>query len=55
MVQHDKFSFTMLDGLIKCQKTFKRLERLEEHDPDYLPKNNIPTLKIGIRSVRRVF
>ncbi|KAA0042874.1 zinc finger BED domain-containing protein RICESLEEPER 2-like [Cucumis melo var. makuwa] len=28
------------DGAIKCQKTF---ERLEEHDPSYLPKDDIPT------------
>ncbi|KAA0026197.1 putative transposase [Cucumis melo var. makuwa] len=27
------------DGAIKCQKTF---ERLEEHDPSYLPKDDIP-------------
>ncbi|KAA0053135.1 zinc finger BED domain-containing protein RICESLEEPER 2-like isoform X3 [Cucumis melo var. makuwa] len=33
-------TFTMLDGAIKCQKTF---ERLEEHDPSYLPKDDIPT------------
>ncbi|KAA0062757.1 zinc finger BED domain-containing protein RICESLEEPER 2-like isoform X3 [Cucumis melo var. makuwa] len=29
----------MLDGTIKCQKT---LERLEEHDPSYLSKDDIP-------------
>ncbi|XP_050946530.1 zinc finger BED domain-containing protein RICESLEEPER 2-like [Cucumis melo] len=34
------YTFTMLDGAIKCQKTF---ERLEEHDPSYLPKDDIPT------------
>uniref|UniRef100_A0A9I9EGM5 Uncharacterized protein n=1 Tax=Cucumis melo TaxID=3656 RepID=A0A9I9EGM5_CUCME len=28
----------MLDGTIKCQKT---LERLEEHDPSYLSKDDI--------------
>ncbi|KAA0064103.1 zinc finger BED domain-containing protein RICESLEEPER 2-like [Cucumis melo var. makuwa] len=33
-------TFTMLDGAIKCKKTF---ERLEEHDPSYLPKDDIPT------------
>ncbi|KAA0066889.1 zinc finger BED domain-containing protein RICESLEEPER 2-like [Cucumis melo var. makuwa] len=33
-------TFTMLDGAIKCQKTF---ERLEEHDSSYLPKDDIPT------------
>ncbi|KAA0048579.1 putative transposase [Cucumis melo var. makuwa] len=33
-------TFTMLDGAIKCQKTF---ERLEEHYPSYLPKDDIPT------------
>ncbi|KAL4021214.1 hypothetical protein IC575_020006 [Cucumis melo] len=33
-------TFTMLDGAIKCQKTF---ERLEEHDPSYLLKDDIPT------------
>ncbi|KAL0556910.1 hypothetical protein IC582_005427 [Cucumis melo] len=33
-------TFTILDGAIKCQKTF---ERLEEHDPSYLPKDDIPT------------
>ncbi|KAL0536677.1 hypothetical protein IC582_025637 [Cucumis melo] len=32
-------TFTMLDGAIKCQNTF---ERLEEHDPSYLPKDDIP-------------
>ncbi|XP_050937706.1 zinc finger BED domain-containing protein RICESLEEPER 2-like [Cucumis melo] len=32
-------AFTMLDGEIKCQKTF---ERLEDHDPSYLPKDDIP-------------
>uniref|UniRef100_A0A9I9EA04 Zinc finger BED domain-containing protein RICESLEEPER 2-like n=1 Tax=Cucumis melo TaxID=3656 RepID=A0A9I9EA04_CUCME len=31
---------TMLDGEIKCQKTF---ERLEEHDPSYFPNDDIPT------------
>ncbi|TYK22234.1 putative transposase [Cucumis melo var. makuwa] len=33
-------TFTMLDGAIKCQKTF---ERLEVYDPSYLPKDDIPT------------
>ncbi|KAA0062657.1 zinc finger BED domain-containing protein RICESLEEPER 2-like [Cucumis melo var. makuwa] len=33
-------TFTMLDGAIKCQKTF---EILEEHDSSYLPKDDIPT------------
>ncbi|TYK28189.1 putative transposase [Cucumis melo var. makuwa] len=33
-------TLTMLDGAIKCQKTF---ERLEERDPSYLPKDDIPT------------
>uniref|UniRef100_A0A9I9EB68 HAT C-terminal dimerisation domain-containing protein n=1 Tax=Cucumis melo TaxID=3656 RepID=A0A9I9EB68_CUCME len=37
-----KSTFTMLDGEIKCQKTF---ERLKEHDPSYLPKDNIPTVE----------
>ena len=32
----------MLDGAIKCQKTF---ERLEKHDPSYLPKDDIPTIE----------
>uniref|UniRef100_A0A9I9E8G0 HAT C-terminal dimerisation domain-containing protein n=1 Tax=Cucumis melo TaxID=3656 RepID=A0A9I9E8G0_CUCME len=33
-------TFTMLDGAIKCKNFF---ERLEEHDPSYLPKDDIPT------------
>ena len=32
----------MLDGAIKCQKMLKRLE---EHDPSYLPKDDIPIAK----------
>ncbi|KAA0038191.1 zinc finger BED domain-containing protein RICESLEEPER 2-like isoform X3 [Cucumis melo var. makuwa] len=35
-------AFTMLDGAIKCQKTF---ERLEDHDPSYLPKDDIPIVE----------
>ena len=35
-------TFTMLDGAIKCQKTF---ERLEEHNPSYLPKDDIPAVE----------
>ncbi|KAA0032266.1 zinc finger BED domain-containing protein RICESLEEPER 2-like isoform X3 [Cucumis melo var. makuwa] len=30
------------DGAIKCQKTF---ERLKEHDPSYLPNDDIPTVE----------
>ena len=33
-------TFTILDGAIKCQKTF---ERLEAHDPSYLQNDDIPT------------
>ncbi|XP_016899472.2 zinc finger BED domain-containing protein RICESLEEPER 2-like isoform X1 [Cucumis melo] len=35
-------TFTILDGAIKCQKTF---ERLKEHDPSYLPNDDIPTVE----------
>ena len=48
-------TFTMLDGAIECQKTF---ERLEEHDPSYLPKDDISivedwdTTKMFVKSLK---